>query len=176
MSELSRWFDSVETDKPFRACKVCDLPLPLASDVWVVNKHYHRGECVLEYAVCESCRDHVSEKFSDSSKAAIRKFLETEIEWEQRMLDWMALKRPVERMDLCVACRVPREQMEGFAISAQFDKNKNLVEGALPLLMCASCVSQITASLSEESREVWQNFIADHFEGPDTEGTDLGIF
>jgi|AntRauTorckE6833_2_1112554.scaffolds.fasta_scaffold66750_1 hypothetical protein len=176
MSELSRWFDSVETDKPFKTCKVCDLPLPLAADVWVVNKHYHRSECVLEYAVCESCRDHVSEKFSESSKAAIRRFLETEIEWEQRMLDWMALDRPVERMDQCVACRLPREQMDGFTISAQFNKEGNLIEGALPLLMCASCISQINAGLSEESRKIWQDFIAEFFEGPDTGESNLGFF
>jgi len=176
MSELSRWFDSVETDKPFKTCKVCDLPLPLASDVWVVNKHYHRSECVLEYAVCESCRDHVSEKFSEPSKAAIRSFLETEIEWEQRMLDWMDLVRPVERLDRCVACRMSREQTEGFTISGQFGKDGNLIEGALPILMCSSCISQITASLSEESRKVWQNFIAEYFEGPDADEFDLGFF
>ena len=176
MSELSRWFDSVETDKPFKTCKVCDLPLPLASDAWLVSKHYHRNECVLEYAVCESCRDHVSEKFSESSKAAIRQFLESEIEWEQRMLDWMTLEKPAERMKHCVACRVPREQMEGFTISAQFEKNGTLIEGALPLLMCSSCISQVTASLSEKSRKVWQDFIAEYFEGPDADEFDLGIF
>ncbi len=92
------------------------------------------------------------------------------------MLAWMAQDRPAERLDQCVACRVPREQMEGFTISAQFDKNGSLIEGALPLLMCSSCVSQITASLSPESREVWQNFIAEYFEGPDTDEFDLGLF
>ena len=176
MPELKEWFDSVETDRPFETCKACGELLPLAADTWVVNKHYHRGECIMEYAVCERCRDGVSGKFSEDSKAAARGFLESGIDWEQRMTEWMSLRDPVERLDACVACRTPRGEMEGFTISAQFRHNGTLIEGALPLLMCSGCVSRVTASLSPQSRKVWQDFISRHFEGPDSEDIDLGIF
>jgi hypothetical protein len=176
MPELSKWFNSEETERPFETCKICEQLLPLAADTWVVNKHYHRGECILEYAVCERCRDGVSGKFSEESKAAIRKFLETKINWEQRMTEWMLLHNPAERLNSCVACRTPREEMEGFTISAQFRHDGTLIEGALPLLMCSNCVDQITTSLSQESRETWRNFISRNFEGPDPEDIDLGIF
>ena len=176
MPELKKWFDSVETDRPFETCKVCDQLLPLAAESWVINKHYHRGECIMEYAVCESCRDGVSGKFSESSKTAIRSFLENSIDWQQRMTEWMLLQNPEERLDACVACRSPREKMEGFTISAQFRQDGSLIDGALPLLMCSKCVAQVTASLSKESRKVWQDFISEHFEGPDSEDIDLGIF
>lgn len=176
MRDLRRWFDSVETDRQFETCKVCEQLLPLAADTWVVNKHFHRAECVLEYAVCETCRDRISGDFSESSKAAIRDFLESEIDWEQRMLDWMTLPEPAARMDHCVACRTPREGMEGFTVSAQFRNDSSLIEGALPLLMCASCVSRITESMSGKSREIWQEFISRYFEGPDADEFDLGIF
>ncbi|QTN31129.1 hypothetical protein HZ994_01910 [Akkermansiaceae bacterium] len=176
MPELEKWFDSVETDRPFETCKICDQLLPLAADTWVVNKHYHRGECIMEYAVCENCRDRVSGKFSEDSKAAIRDFLENGIDWERRMAEWMLLQDTAERLDACVACRTPRDGSEGFTISAQFGHNGTLIEGALPLLMCSGCVAQVTASLSRESRKVWQDFIARHFEGPDSEDIDLGIF
>ena len=176
MPELKQWFDSVETSKPFETCKVCDQLLPRVADSWVVNKHYHRSECIMEYAVCENCRDEVSGKFSEDSKAAIRNFLENGINWEQRMTEWMLLQNPVGRLDACVACRTPREEMEGFTISAQFRHNGTLIDGALPLLMCSNCVAQVTASLSSESRKVWQDFISWHFEGPDSEDIDLGIF
>jgi len=175
MPELNQWFESVETDAPFDICKVCTHPLGL-SETWVVNKHYHRDECVMEYAVCEECRDQISGAFSEESKAAIRTFLESEIDWEQRMLDWMALEVPAERLDHCVACRIPRFLADGFAISAQFRHDGTLIEGALPLLMCSDCVAKITASLSPESREVWRNFVSRHFDGPDAGEIDLGIF
>jgi hypothetical protein len=175
MPELKKWFESVETDAPFDTCKVCIHPLEF-SESWVVNKHYHRDECVMEYAVCEECRDEVSGKFSEESKAAIRMFLEGEIDWEQRMLDWMALENAAERLDSCVACRMPRFLTEGYAISAQFRQDGSLIEGALPLLMCSDCVARITESLSPQSREVWRDFVARNFEGPDTGEIDLGIF
>jgi len=176
MSKLQQWFDSLETDRPFEICKVCEELLPLAADTWVVNKHYHRSECVMEYAVCEKCRDAVSNCFSESSKAAIRDFLENNINWEQRMLDWMELKNPEQRLDNCVACRIPRELTEGFTLSAHFRHDGSLIDGALPLLMCSDCVGTITSSLSPESRKTWQEFISKHFEGPDSEDVDLGIF
>jgi hypothetical protein len=176
MPELKQWFDSVETDRPFEECKVCEQLLPLAADTWVVNKHYHRNECIMEYAVCERCRDGVSGKFSEESKASIRDFLETGIDWEKRMIEWMALRDPAERLDACVACRTPRGEMEGFTISAQFNHDGTLIDGALPLLMCSDCVARVTAALSKQSRKVWQDFISRHFEGPDSEDVDLGIF
>lgn len=179
MLDLKKWFDSVETDRPFEICQVCTQLLPLAADTWVVNKHYHRDECVLEYAVCEKCRDEVSGRFSESSKSTIRDFLETRIDWEQRILDWMALANPVDRLDECVSCRTKRTEMEGYTISAQFRYDGSLIDGALPLLMCSSCVSTVTSCLSEESRRVWQDFTSSYFDGPDSEDTDfdsLGIF
>ena len=175
MLELMKWFESVETDAPFVTCKVCTHPL-VFSESWVVNKHYHRDECVMEYAVCEECRDGVSGKFSEESKAAIREFLESKIDWEQRMLDWMALENPEKRLDNCVACSTQRGLADGYAISAQFRQDESLIEGALPLLMCSDCVAKITASLSPESREVWRDFVARHFDGPGTDDVDLGIF
>lgn len=130
----------------------------------------------MEYAVCEECRDEVSGKFSEESKAAIRAFLENEIDWEQRMLDWMALENPEKRLDRCVACQIPSLLPDGFAISAQFRQDGSFIEGALPLLMCSDCVAKITATLSSESREVWRDFVARHFDGPSAGGFDLGIF
>ncbi|MDP4626362.1 MAG: hypothetical protein NWT08_14655 [Akkermansiaceae bacterium] len=176
MRELTQWFDSVETDRPFEICKVCAQLLPLAADSWVVNKHYHRGECTLEYAVCEKCRDNVSSEFSDSSKATIRNFLENEIEWENRLLEWMALENSADRLSKCVACSCPRSSTQGFSISAQFRHDGSLIDGALPLMLCSDCIAEITKSLSPESRSVWQNFISQHFEGPDSEDIDMGIF
>lgn len=176
MRKLTQWFESVETERPFETCKVCSQLLPLAADSWVVNKHYHRNECTLEYAVCEKCRDETSAKFSDSSKTAIREFLENEIDWENRLLEWMALENPADRLNNCIACSCPRSAAEGFTISAQFRHDGSLMDGALPLLLCSTCIARITDSLSAESRKVWQNFISSHFEGPHSEDIDLGLF
>lgn len=176
MPTLQQWFASVETDRPFEICKVCEQLLPLAADTWVVNKHYHRKECIMEYAVCEQCRDGISDRFSESSKAAVRDFLEHHIDWEQRFLDWMELEKPEQRLDSCVSCDIPRPLTDGFTLSAQFNNHGEIIESALPFLMCAGCVAQITAALSPQSKQAWQDFIAEHFEGPDSENADFGFF
>jgi len=84
-----------------------------------------------------------------------------------------------ERFDACVSCRKDRKICEGFAISALHDSGGQLVSGPLPLLICHECVGKITASLSEESRGVWRQFVTEHFDGPpgDASGSDgFGIF
>ncbi len=86
------------------------------------------------------------------------------------------LENPEKRLDSCVACLIPRDLTDGFTISAHFRQDGSLIDGALPLLMCSSCVATITASLSRESRHTWQKFISEHFEGPDSEDMNLGIF
>ncbi|MGJ8632665.1 MAG: hypothetical protein ACSHX7_02000 [Luteolibacter sp.] len=174
MPKLEQWFDSVETDQPFESCVVCRNVLRFSADSWVVNKHYHRAECIMEYAVCETCRDDVSSNFSEQSKTAIRHFLENEIDWEARMLDWMALLKTEQRFDNCVACRAERELLDGFTISAQFRHDGSLVDGALPLLLCSHCIARITDNLSGESKETWQNFISEHI--ADSGDMDFGIF
>lgn len=166
MSALERWFDSVETGRPFRDCLVCREPLR-ASDSWVVNKHFHRGECVMEYAVCDACRDVTSKELSEESKAAFRDFIENGIDWEQRILDWMALSDPVGRLDGCVSCLLGREGLKGFVISAKFGNRGELIERAQPFLMCEDCVQAMTRNISEGSRQLWQDFIDRYFEGPD---------
>lgn len=166
MRSIGQWLRCEESGGPFTHCVRCELPLREIAAPWLVNKDYHRGECVLEYAICQPCRDVMTDKLSEESKEAVRNFLETRIDWEARQRDFMMLHDEAERFNACVSCRKEREICEGFAISAFHDSGGNLVTGPLPLLICHECVATITAKLSEESKAVWRQFIADHFAGP----------
>lgn len=180
VDDINRWLFSEETGAPFSRCVRCDWPLAEIAAPWLVNKEYVGCECVLEYAVCKPCRDSVTDRFSEESKESVRVFLEMEIDWEARTREFMMAANPVERFAACISCRTPREQMGRFAISALYDSGGHLVSGALPLLICGECIAKVTAGLSEESRQIWREFIRDHFRGPDDD-TDfdddiLGIF
>ena len=166
MRTLDEWLESEETGRPFSHCLCCKLPLLEIAEPWLVNKEIVRGECVLEYAICQPCRDLVTEQLSGEAKAAVRRFLEYEIDWEARMREFMLSHDLRERFDACIACCTPREELEGFGISALFDSGGSLVTGPLPLLICQQCVARMTADLSDQSREVWKNFLARHFTGP----------
>jgi hypothetical protein len=117
-------------------------------------------------AICQPCREQVMEQMSEGSKQAVRKFLEEAIDWEARVKEFMLAHDATERFQHCVACRNPRHEMAAYGISALYDSGGILVEGALPLLMCKPCVEKITATLSPESRAIWQRFLSTHFDSP----------
>lgn len=163
---MDEWLASEETGEAFSHCLCCKVPLVEIDAQWLVNKEFLRDECVLEYAICQPCRDRVTDQLSEESKESVRGFLEHEIDWDARMKEFMLSHDLVERFDACIACRVPRKELAGFGLSALFDSGGTLVTGPLPLLICQPCVTRMTASLSEKSREVWRRFLAEHFTGP----------
>ncbi len=163
---MDEWLGSEETGEPFSHCLCCRVPLVEIDAPWLVNKEFARGECVLEYAICQPCRDHVTDQLSEESKESVRNFLEREINWDERMKEFMLSHDLTERFDTCIACRTPRENLEGYGLSALLDSGGSIVVGPLPLLICQPCISRMTAPLSEKSREVWRKFLTDHFTGP----------
>ena len=114
---MEEWLVSEETGLPFSHCVGCRLPLLEIDAPWLVNKDYHRGECVLEYAVCQPCRDSVSARLSEESKAAVRGFLEREIDWEARLAEFMAMHgsgSPFFHLHRLPECRAGRWRDSGF--------------------------------------------------------------
>ena len=166
MRSMDEWLGSEETGEAFSHCLCCRLPLLEVDAPWLVNKEFHREECVLEYAICQPCRDQVTDQLSEESKETVRQFLEHEIDWEERVRESMLSHDATERFDACVSCRTPRGEMDGFGISALFDSDGRLITGPLPLLICRGCIGRMTQALSDSSREVWRKFLADHFTGP----------
>ena len=159
-------WESSETGAAFSHCVNCRMPLVELGTPWLVNKQFHRGECVLEYAVCQQCRDALTDSLSDESKAAVRAFLESEIDWEARISGFMSCADPADRLRSCVSCTTPADECDGYTVSAFFDDGGHLVTGPLPLLICRGCIDRAMAGLSAESLAVWQRFLATCFEGP----------
>jgi hypothetical protein len=166
MRKIDEWLRCEETGEPFSHCIRCKLPLLEIDDLWLVNKDYHRGECVMEYSICKTCRDRTTDQLSEGSREAVRTFLETEIDWAARSKEFMLMHDEAERFSSCIACRKERGQCDGFAISALYDSDGKLITGPLPLMICHDCGGRMKAVLSEESREVWRRFVAEHFAGP----------
>jgi hypothetical protein len=166
MCDIDQWLSSAESGSAFSHCVRCALPLLEVASGWLVNKEFHRGECIFEYAICQPCRDQVSEEFSEESKRAVRRFLETNIDWEERLREFMLHDDPAQRFDACVSCQCERGELDDFGISALFDAEGHLTEGPLPLLICGTCISEATAKLSQATREAWQRFLDEHFDGP----------
>lgn len=164
MASFDPWLLSTETGKPFSHCIHCKLPLLEIDAPWLINKDFHKGECTLEYAICENCREETGENFSEESKKAIRNFLENEIAWEQRLQSF--LLDPESRLTNCIACDCPREHAEGYATSVLLDASGEIDFGPLPLLLCSACVEQMSEQLSETTKDSWRRFLDEHFDSP----------
>ncbi len=173
---MDEWLASEESGRAFSHCIRCKWPLLELDTLWLVNKEIIRAECVLEYAICQSCRDAVTASMSEESKGSVREFLETEIDWDARTAEFVSAHDPVARFDACIACRRPREELQGYGISALFDSGGHLVSGPLPLLVCRSCINRMTARLSEQSRAAWRDFLTENFECPPDDPGFPGMF
>lgn len=164
MSLFEPWLTSAETGEPFTHCIHCKLPLLELDSPWLINKDFHKGECTLEYAICESCRELTSNEFSEESKMAVRNFLENEIPWDERLQTYLV--DPKARMTNCVACDCPREHAEGYATSILLDASGEIDFGPLPLLICSKCVEQMSERLSQATKDSWRRFLDEHFDSP----------
>ena len=170
MPLLEKWLGSEETGRPFVFCISCKLPLLEVDAPWLVNKEFKGSECVLEYAICQPCREGFTNRFSERAKESVRGFLKQEIDWDQWLEESMRSDVPEERLAACISCRQPRTEISGFAISALFDSGGELVMGPLPLLICDNCTERMTRGLGEEGREIWGDFLTDHFQDPPGNG------
>jgi hypothetical protein len=160
---IDEWLKSEETGESFCHCLCCKLPLVELATPWLVNKEYVGDECVMEYAICQPCRNALAGRMSEQSKHALQEFLKREIDWSARIAEFMMAYDLTERFDACIACRTERGQMRGFGISALFDSGGELVTGPLPVLICQPCIGRMMKGLSEESRKVWEDFLNKHF-------------
>jgi len=173
---MDDWLGSEETGAPFTHCTGCRFPLLEIAEPWLVNKEFQRGECMLEYAICQPCRDAVTAQLSEASKQSVRSFLEREIDWDARIQEFMQSYEPTDRFATCIACQEPPQNSVGYGISALYDSSGSLVTGPLPLLICQPCIAKMTADLSDESRAVWRRFLDVNFPGPSGETGFSGIF
>lgn len=176
MRTMAEWLESEETGKEFTHCIRCRFPLLEITSQWLVNKEFSAGECVLEYAICQPCRDSVTDELSEESKEAVRTFLESQIDWAARIQDFMMAHDPAARFEACISCQTSRSEIAGFSLSALFDGDGSLIAGALPLLICQPCIHRATANLSDASRAVWRKFLLEHFDGPPDDFSIQGLF
>lgn len=158
------WLLSTETGEPFSHCIRCQLPLLELDRPWLINKDFHKGECTLEYAICEQCRNEVSAEFSEASKEAVRRFLEDDIPWAERIESYL-LDESL-RYENCVACNCHRDHAEGHATSVLLGSCGDVEYGALPLMVCSHCSGQMAENLSQATRDSWDRFLNDHFDSP----------
>ena len=167
-------FRSHETGKPFVHCISCGLGLDDPDLPYLVAKSFHREECVFEYAICEHCRAHLSEEFSQESRERLAQFFDQHIDLQRRsrLLAFGPVAQPwIAR---CAACDTPRDEMEHYSLGAVLLGAEMLFD-PYPLCLCGQCEQKIQETISKQTRDIWDDFVETHFDGPPAHVLDLPV-
>lgn len=167
-------FHSHETGKPFQTCISCGLTLADPEQPFLVAKSFNRGECIFEYAICEDCRANMSEEFSEDSRANLANFFEQRVNIKQRSMLLAFGPNPEPWMAHCAACQKPREEMQSYSIGGLLLGSEMLFD-PYPLSLCGECEEEIQGLLSKKTRDIWDEFVETHFDGPPADVLDLPV-
>ena len=157
-------FHSVEHDAPFSACCRCEQPLDSLPYPHIISKQFERGECVLEFAICQPCYLQVGNEMSRESKDAAKNYIEERVDLDQRSA---ALgESPAEDwIRSCLACGATPAARDSFSLGGMAFGGSFLLD-PYPMLTCGDCQQAIEERLSKQTKDRWDRFIGDHFEGP----------
>lgn len=138
-------------ERPFQCCTRCGETLSDFQGGYQVSKAYRRGECVVEYALCEHCRNAMMDEFSDDSKNRLNDFHQQAVHHQGGI-------------DECSVCGVPRrtDNVEDFVITGLCE-GTHLIDS---IMICGQCGDQIQELLSAKTKDTWRRFMDDHFPGP----------
>lgn len=160
-------FHSHETGKAFTGCCDCGCALTGATS-FIVNQSYVGEECVLELALCMDCREKMNNQLSEQSRVAMFDFIYDNTDMESRLASLGSDSETEAYIASCITCGRPRCSTKSYTVGALFS-GEQLIKGAFPMLICGDCEVALAESISDETRNVWDHFIAEHFPGPPSE-------
>ena len=167
-------FHSHETGEPFVNCISCGLNLDDPELPFLVAKSFRGDECIFEYAICEQCRANMAEEFSQESRQRLAGFFHQRVDLDHRARLAVLGPGPAPWIAHCAACRKSRDEMDSFSIGGLLLGSEILFD-PYPLCLCGQCEEEIQEILSKETRDIWDDFVDTHFDGPPAHVLDLPI-
>jgi len=165
MSKIPDIFHSLEHEKPFRKCLTCDANFHEISDPYTVTKVFRGPECVFEYAMCLPCRQKMADEFSEESRSRINNFFDRNKHIHARSERLADSDRTEDWIQECATCGKPLEELTNYSIACM-GFGDTMVFDPFPMMVCSECEEDIQEKLSKTTRDQWDKFILDNFEGP----------
>lgn len=189
---VPRAFHSEYSGQPFERCLDCDTELTSVNHI--VQKFIVGDEAVFEMAVCMSCVDTLRQEFSEESRQAVERSVREAMQ-ERREREAAArppadlpgddlagnedlesaaggLHRGVGNIEECLICGVPRLECHRYHLASMFlvydwlPAEASNAQIALPMMVCDSCNSRISEQISQQTRDAWDRYVEEHFDGP----------
>lgn len=137
----------------------------MSADMYIVNKSYAGTECVFEFAMCFGCREAMNAKLSEKSRVAMFDFMHDNANMEERQEKLGNDSDTEAYMENCLTCGKDRKDAAGYTSGAMFT-NTEIIKGPFPMIICDQCELTLSETVSEETRDVWDKFVADNFPAP----------
>ena len=162
--DIPEEFHSFELEGPFTECCQCHRVLADLEEPYVINKQIERGECVLEFALCITCHTQISSEMSEESRRTMQNFVAENADLETRAE--LHPGPPVAPyIANCVTCRADLATQTSYSLGGLVEYNY-FQYGPYPLMVCGTCQSQLQEQLSKSTKDRWNRFIAENFDGP----------
>lgn len=174
---LPKLFWSEYLNNPFNKCIDCEVPLAEAN-AYVVQKRFVRGEAIFEMAVCERCREKLSREYSEETCTAITNHMSErfrrnaeQLAQETGDLADDAGEELLDRcMNVCLMCDAARESCHRYSLAGLCRDVEIVAQisplGQTPIMICETCEMDMASLISQKTRDSWDRFIEEHFDGP----------
>lgn len=172
--------------KPFLRCINCEVPLA-ESNAYVVQKRFVAGEAVFEMAMCERCREQMTIEYSDETKKNITEYMAAH--FQRRAMESLESAdgpqiievREIEEadkgqalldecMNYCLICSTEREKCHRYSLAGLCRDTEIVAQitpvSRTPLMVCEKCELGMADLISTQTRESWDKFVSEHFDGP----------
>mgnify|MGYP001229132749 CR=1 FL=1 len=175
---VPKLFWSEYSEAPFARCIDCECELE-ECEFYLVQKCYVGGEAVFEFAICSTCRESVSSQCSEETNRAIQTFLMEYLSRREREFEENTEIDDVLRkcMDECIICSRLRSECHRYTIGGLCRELDLVVQlgpqAQSPLLICQDCEASLSELVSKKTRDTWDRFVEEKFDGPPGVGVDM---
>ena len=167
MAKIPEEFHSLETGSSFKNCCDCGCELLDSAQMYMIQKCFSNGECVMEFALCDKCKEILDGQISSESKEAMYDFLFDNTDITEQKGDQNQAEA-ILQIEECLTCSKKRCDCKTFTYSGLF-VGEHLIPGPLPMMICEDCQSTIAENMSDHTRDVKNKFYEENFPGPPSE-------
>ncbi|APZ93914.1 hypothetical protein [Fuerstiella marisgermanici] len=179
-------FWSAYSGEPFFKCIDCEVPLA-ESNVYVVQKRFVGGEAVFEMAMCERCRERMTQEYSEETKQNITEYMSTQFlrraedgledTEEPQVIEVSEIEDPEDGLALlnrcieeCLICGTERKDCHRYSLAGLCRLDEIVAQitplSRTPLMVCEKCERGMADLVSQQTRDSWDRFVEEHFDGP----------
>ena len=186
VTDIPKMFWSVYSEKPFQSCLKCKVPL-VEANTFVVQKRVVGDETVFEMAMCERCREQMANEFSEETRENLTNHMNEQLLNSAEKLaaeadddghivvaeitdDEVGQKMMNDSIDHCMMCEKARSECHRYSLMSLCSDDQLIAQVTpivrTPMMMCEDCEGSMSDLVSQKTRDQWNDFVEEHFDGP----------